>query len=140
MVPAYLSRPDVVRDSKGGLTGAGRLGRLTPGQRSQLRPILGGGETPVEATTKPTDQNDGKAPASRLAGRLSGRPGGMDGVPGDQKAIFEWVKQAMTAFWDAGLKGQEVPGIGCARQGQRQQGETGETMMVMAPSPCGLDR
>ena len=104
MVPAYLSRPDVVRDSKGGLTGAGRLGRLTPGQRSQLRPILGGGETPAEATTKPTDQNDGKSPASRLAGRLSGRPGGMDGAPGDQKAIFEWVKQATTAFWDAGLK------------------------------------
>jgi len=58
----------------------------------------------VEATTKPTDQNDGKAPASRLAGRLSGRPGGMDGAPGDQKAIFEWVKMATTAFWDSSLK------------------------------------
>jgi len=62
------------------------------------------GQLKEEATTKPADQTDAKAPASRPAGRLGGRLGWMDGAPGDQKAIVEWVKQATTAFWDASLK------------------------------------
>jgi predicted dienelactone hydrolase len=91
--------------AEGGLSGVERLGQLTPEQRSRLRARLAGGQPSAEDATKPADPSAAGAgtPAPRPAGRLGGRLAGADAA-GNQKAIFDWVRQATTAFWDASLK------------------------------------
>ena len=73
--------------------GGGLVQRLSPEQRLRLMERFRRSRT--GATT-----SAGSTPGR--AGRLG--IGATDAGRGDQKAIFEWVKMATTAFWDAALK------------------------------------
>ena len=56
------------------------------------------------AAPQSTERPDEESTGIRGDGRLGSGRTGLAGASGDQKAIFEWVKQATTAFWDAALK------------------------------------
>ncbi|NJM54633.1 MAG: hypothetical protein HC841_00720 [Verrucomicrobiae bacterium] len=83
----------MAEDQAGSAAGAGRGERfknITPEQREKLRERF------------KSKQADGK---SGDAEKKSTAPARAFGGGGDQQAIFEWVKQATTAFWDSALKG-----------------------------------
>jgi len=87
----------------GGLPGAGRLQQLTPEQRERLRERFQA-RTSNLAAPQSTESPDEESTGTRADGRLGRGRTGLAGPSGDQKAIFEWVEQATTAFWDASLK------------------------------------
>ncbi|MBM4089126.1 MAG: hypothetical protein FJ276_06820 [Planctomycetes bacterium] len=88
---------------EGRLPGAGRSRQLTPEQRERLRERFEGKSSKL-AAPQSTESPDEKTTGPRADGRLGSGRTGLAGASGDQKAIFEWVKQATTAFWDAALK------------------------------------